>query len=248
MKSDLCGEFDVAEEKVSVIPFGVNSFLFQTGLSRKDARTRLGLKPSDRVLLFFGNIAPYKGVDLLVEALARVPDCRLIIAGPVKKGCDDYWRDVERAIDSKGLADRVIRKAEFIPDGDVEVYFKAADAAVLPYKTISQSGVLFVSLDFGVPVIATGVGGLAESIEDGVNGFTCRPGDAEDLARTIAGFFKSELFRTLEERRDGIIRELHRRHSWDGIGAETCRVYTQVARAEAATERLCAGSEAEKER
>jgi glycosyltransferase involved in cell wall biosynthesis len=230
MKAQLCHDFSVGEDKVTVIPFGVNSFLFQSSLSPESARERLGVMPTDKVLLFFGNIAPYKGLDILIDALEAVPGCRLIIAGPVKEGCDDYWRQIERAIAAKGLTERVLQEVGFIPEENVEIYFKAAHVAVLPYRTISQSGVLFLSYNFGLPVIASDVGGLSESVKEGVTGYVCRPEDPADLARTIALYFDSELFKRLEERRETIIRDVNQSHSWNNIGEATCRVYTKVAR------------------
>lgn len=228
MKVELQQDFGVSADKILVIPYGAN-LIAQSDLSGKAARKALGLAPTDKVLLFFGNIAPYKGLDILIDALQAVPECRLIVAGRVKKGCDVYWQEIQRAIVTKGLAERVIQKLDFIPDEDVEVYFKAADVAVLPYRAISQSGVLFLSYNFGLPVVATDVGGFGESVEEGVTGYICRPNDSADLARAIACYFDSPLFRTLEERRKTIIEEVTRNHSWNRIAEETCRVYSKVS-------------------
>jgi glycosyltransferase involved in cell wall biosynthesis len=248
MKAELLTEFRVPEERITVIPFGANSFTFRTGLTRQGARERLGLPSGERVLLFFGNIAPYKGLDLLVDALEVTPGCRLVIAGPVKKGFEAYWQGVSRAIQSKGLSGRVIKAVTFIPDEDVEVYFKAADVLILPYKTISQSGVLFLSYDFGLPVIATGVGGLSESIEEGVTGYVCRPDDPGDLAEKIAVYFRSDIYANLAERREAIIQRVRERHSWTGIAARICHVYARVAASDFPTGRLCADSAERRER
>lgn len=225
MKAELKESFGVGDDKVTAIPFGVNSYVFQTALTRDAARRRLNLAPTDRVLLFFGNIAPYKGVDTLVDALTRLPDCRLIIAGSAKKGVDDYWHQIESAIAEKGLGGRVLKAIRIIPEEEVEIYFKSADVVVLPYKTISQSGVLFLSYGFGVPVVASNVGGLAEGVKEGVTGFVCRPDDPADLAKTIAHFFESELFKGQDESRKAIVRHLHDNHSWDAIASETMQVY-----------------------
>ena len=84
MKAQLTSAFGVSPERVTVVPFPVNNVTPRSALSRDDARRRLGLPADQKTLLFFGNIAPYKGLDVLVDALERVPDCRLIIAGRVK--------------------------------------------------------------------------------------------------------------------------------------------------------------------
>ena len=82
---------------------------------------------------------------------------RLLIAGKVKRGAEDYWRRVDTTIEQLHLSLHVRRDIRFIPDDEVEVYFKAADAVVLPYVDIYQSGVLFLALSFGTPVIGTDV-------------------------------------------------------------------------------------------
>src|SRR4051812_48834777 len=146
MKNELLQDFEISAEKVDVIPFGINNTVPSTALNRAKAREILGLLPSDRVLLFFGNIAPYKGLEFLVEALAKLnpgsPAYRLVIAGR-PKNCEQYWADIEEAIARTGVADRIVQAINFIPDEQIEIYFKAADVLVLPYTHIFQSGVLF---------------------------------------------------------------------------------------------------------
>ena len=135
MKLQLMGQFGVADSAISVIPFGINDTVPNTGLGNAEARRRLGLAGDHRVLLFFGNIAPYKGVEILVDAFASIarddPRYRLVIAGR-PKGEEVYWAEVKRSIFSLGIADKVITRIEYIPDEDTEVYFKAADVLVLP--------------------------------------------------------------------------------------------------------------------
>ena len=143
MKGELRADFRIPEKKVSVIPFGINSTLPTTAISSVEARRRLGLLPTERVVLFFGQIAPYKGLEFLVAALSRLipslPDVKLVITGKVKKGFEDYWKSIQTEISRPGLQDRVIARIQHIPDEDVEMYFKAADVLVLPYRHIFQS-------------------------------------------------------------------------------------------------------------
>lgn len=147
MRSELIDEFAVSTGKISVIPFGMNSTVPDTALTPAVARERLGLLPELKVVLFFGNIAPYKGLEFLVAAVAQLkddlPELRLIIAGR-PKGEAEYWAAVKEQIDSAGLTGRVIGRIEYVPDAETEIYFKAADVLALPYRHVFQSGVLFL--------------------------------------------------------------------------------------------------------
>ena len=231
MKSQLLAEFRIVPDKVTVIPFGINNSLPTTALTTSAARERLGIGASEKTILFFGNIAPYKGLEHLVAALGilcrTTSSCRLIIAGK-QKGCDDYWAMIEEEISRQGVDDRVIKKIEYIPDEDVEVYFKAADILVLPYKHIFQSGVLFLGYSFGLPVVATDVGSLKEEIIEGKTGFVCRPENAEDLARCLSDYFGSDLYRNLAQRRDEIRRFANERYSWTKVGEMTREIYASL--------------------
>jgi len=232
MRESLARDFGISPEKVSVIPIGINEQYPVTELSREGARKELGLPPGGKVLLNFGYLAPYKGLDLMVDALekleAKNPGYRLIIAGQVKKGYDHYWEKVKQQIGNKGLTDRIIEKAEFIPDEAVEVYFKAADALVLPYRQIFQSGVLLASYGFGLPVIATDVGSLRENIIQGETGYVCKPDDPESLAEAIEKFFQGDLYKDPERTVGNIIRYSREKYSWEKIGEKTRDIYQRI--------------------
>jgi glycosyltransferase involved in cell wall biosynthesis len=124
----------------------------------------------------------------------------------------------------------------FIPDTEVETYFKAADVVVLPYTEIYQSGVPFLAFSFGRPVIATDVGSLRDDIEDHVNGFMCRPADWSDLAKSIQRFFSSNLYGTVESSSEVIRGIALERHSWASVAAKTEAAY-RTASARGATGR-----------
>jgi glycosyltransferase involved in cell wall biosynthesis len=231
MKEEFWKEFKVPPEKVTVIPFGINNTLPTTSLTGAEARGRLGIAPGDKAILFFGNIAPYKGIEYLVAALAKLCQVdrtyRLIIAGK-PKGCEDYWAGIKADMERLGLKDRVVEKIEYIPDEEVEVYFKAADVLVLPYNHIFQSGVLFLGYSFGLPVVATDVGSLKEEIVPGKTGLVCQPQNPEDLARVLAGYFASELYLQLAQRRQEIRQFANERYSWTRVGEITKSVYANL--------------------
>jgi glycosyltransferase involved in cell wall biosynthesis len=231
MKRELHTDFGVPEDKISVIPFGINDTVPTTSLTREEARQRLGLDGTQPVLLFFGNIATYKGLEYLVDAMVEVvevlPSVRLIIAGR-PKGAESYWAQVEGRIYSAGLDRVVVRKIEYVPDEDVEVYFKAADVLVLPYVHIFQSGVLFLGYNFGLPVIASDVGTLREEIVEGQTGLVCAARDAGALAAAIRRYFASDMYRALEKRRTEIRAFAAERYSWSIVASITMDVYRSL--------------------
>jgi D-inositol-3-phosphate glycosyltransferase len=232
MKGELLTDFGVPESKTTVIPFGINNTSPATTITTNEAKERLGVNTGDKTALFFGQIAPYKGLEFLVEALVKLSgnkrEFRLIIAGRVKKGCAGYWGEIQRQIEGCGIQTWIIERIEHIPDEEVELYFKAADVLIIPYTRIFQSGVPFLAYSFGLPVIATDVGSLRQDIVEGKTGFVCRPKDSSDLARTIGKYFRSELFRRLESRRTEIKEYANERYSWDKVAAITMGVYSNL--------------------
>jgi glycosyltransferase involved in cell wall biosynthesis/O-antigen ligase len=229
MKSELREDFGVRAQAVTVIPFGINNVTEDTDLTPAEAKRRLSIGDEERTILFFGRIVPYKGLEYLLSAfkeiLARDPTYRLIIAGAPMKSCEKYCRQIQQTVNGTDIRDRIVGKFEFIPDEDTELYFKAADALVLPYKSISQSGVLFLAYRFGTPVIAANVGSFKQDIIDGRTGFLYRSGDAADLARVIEIYFESDLYKELDRRRQEIKDFMQARHSWDLVGKLTRDVY-----------------------
>ena len=231
MKRELIEEFEVPETRMTVIPFGINNAVPNTSLVPGDAKLRLGIREDERTILFFGNIAPYKGLEYLVAAfqhvLAQRDAYRLIIAG-TPKNCEGYWSTIRKAVGDVAPTGRVLLRAEFIPDEETELYFKAADVLVLPYTHIYQSGVLFLGYSFGLPVIAADVGSLNEEIVEGTTGFVFTPEDPVDLAKAIERYFASDLYVNLDNRRQEIRDYATKRHSWDVVGEVTRDVYGRL--------------------
>lgn len=232
MKRELCGDFSVGSDAVSVITIGRNNSVADTALTSRDAKQRLGIRDDDRAVLFFGHIGPYKGLEFLVDAFQQLaagnPDYRLMIVGKCDPGCENYWREVHEAIRSHSSGGRVIQRIEFVPDAETEVYFKAADVLVLPYTHVSQSGVLITGYRFGLPAIASDVGSFPQDIIEGRTGLLCRPGDPADLARTIEKYFQSDLFEELGTRRKEIREYADGRYSWDAVSRVTRTVYQEL--------------------
>ncbi len=188
MKREMISEFHIPESKVSVIPFGINNTVPNTGLSSTEAKRRLNVSSGDKTMLFFGNIAPYKGLEYLIAAFSALLEkdrryCLLIVGRP--KGEQTYWNEIRRTIISGNIGDRVIEKIEYVPDEETELYFKAADALVLPYAHVFQSGVLFLGYNFGLPAIAADVASLKNEIVEGKTGLVFRAQDPFDLAKRL---------------------------------------------------------------
>lgn len=227
MKDELHDDFGIPRSKVSVIPFGINNVFRCTSVTGREAKQRLGLSDNQKTALFFGQIAPYKGLEYLIAAIAQQPrqDFCLMIAGKIKEGCTAYWEKIQREIMLAGLQDRIITRIQFIPDNEVELYFKAADVLILPYTDISQSGVPFLAYNFGLPVIATDVGALRDDIIEGKTGFVCAPRNPTDLAQTIQTYFSSDLYLRLKTNRHDIRDFANERYSWTRVGEITQNVY-----------------------
>ena len=231
MKREMITDFRIPEDNISVIPFGINNTVPNTSLSSAEAKRQLGLSKNDKILLFFGNIAPYKGLEYLVAAFGELLKndrrYRLLIVGR-PKGPQSYWNQVRGTIASSGIGHRVIDKIEYVPDEETELYFKAADVLILPYAHVFQSGVLFLGYSFGLPAIAADVGNLKEEIIEGETGFVFKPRDSSDLTNTIQKYFNSALFRNLESRRMQIKAYANERYSWDKVAKITTAVYTRL--------------------
>jgi glycosyltransferase involved in cell wall biosynthesis len=232
MRRELSEELHVRKSRITVIPFGINNAVPNTGLTSREARQRLGIRQGDKTILFFGHIAPYKGLDDLISAFHLVADgpedYRQVIAGR-PKNCDKYWSTIRKSIAKDEETGRILVKAHFIPDDETEVYFKAADVFVLPYRHVYQSGVLFLGHSFGLPALASDVGSLRDDIVEGRTGFVFQPEDPNGLARTICKYFSSELYTDLNNQRSEIRTYVSECHSWDLVSDMTIKVYAQYA-------------------
>jgi glycosyltransferase involved in cell wall biosynthesis len=159
--------------------------------SRAEARDRLGVGEGERMALFFGYVRAYKGLDLALEALARVddPSLRLWVVGEFYEERAPY----EARIRELGIAERVTLVDRYVANEEVPVFFQAADLVVQPYRSATQSGIAQIAAAFARPVLATRVGGLPEQIEDGRTGLLVPPADPAALAAALARFFAEEL-------------------------------------------------------
>ncbi|MFQ5653029.1 MAG: glycosyltransferase, partial [bacterium] len=164
--------------------------IFGAARKKQDARRQLGLA-DERIILFFGYVRAYKGLDLLLRALPEILreiELKVLVVGefyePEKK-----YRALMQELDITGA---VRIHSEFVPNEEVGPYFSAADVLVLPYKSATQSGIVQLAYHFNKPCIVTDVGGLAEVVVDGKTGFVVPPDDASPLAQAVIEFYRQE--------------------------------------------------------
>ncbi len=173
----------------SLPPF--DCYVSEGSFGRLKSRKELNLLEHDKVLLFFGYVRKYKGLDILLEAMPRavkqIPELKLLIVGEFYDDVSSYLRQIEKL----GLKDNVVLINKFVPNEEVGKYYAAADVTVLPYRSATQSAVLNVSYSFGKPVIASKVGGLDEFVSDGYTGILVEPENKENLTMGITRFFSS---------------------------------------------------------
>lgn len=218
--------------RIAVVPQGNYDFFnTEPALDFEAARERLGLDRNRFWYLFFGHIASYKGLDLAIEALslaARQAGARdvgegrpigLLVAGnPGAPGMQKY----EERIKELGLERSVSLHIGHIPVTEVQLYLKAAHALVLPYRESSTSAVVHLAMSFGKPVIASDVGGLAETVRQGSAGLIVPPGDIKALADAMNLLAcDSETRRQLQSGRE----KAEHLFLWDNIAEQTMAVY-----------------------
>jgi glycosyltransferase involved in cell wall biosynthesis len=234
MKQELIKDFAVEGNRVTVIPLGINNAFPNTDLTPQNARERLKIGDTEKTILFFGRITPYKGLEYLISAfqklLAKPSEYRLIVAGKRERGYDGYWAHIEEAISEFASTGCTVIRAEFIPDDEAEIYFKAADVLVLPYTHVYQSGVLLLGYSFGLPTLVSDVGSLKDEIVEGETGFVFRPEDPADLAKTIEQYFSSNLYENLPSFRQHIKAFANRQYSWDTVAEITRNVYASLVK------------------
>lgn len=179
-------------------------------ISREEALIALKLDPDDRYLLFFGFIRDYKGLDLLLGAMADVRlqsrGLRLIVAGEFYSEKEKYLNIIRES----NLQDKIILHTEYIPNDEINRYFCAADLIVQPYKTATQSGVTQIGYHFNKAMLVTDVGGLGEIIADQKSGYVVRP-DAVAIADAIVDFYDKNRQTAFESEAE----RLKQRFSWE---------------------------------
>ncbi|MCD4775159.1 MAG: glycosyltransferase [Candidatus Aegiribacteria sp.] len=156
-------------------------------VTREYSRKKLGYSETERLILFFGLVRPYKGIQDLVRSMSSLPnDISLLIVGE----CYADKREITSVISSLKLSHRIKWIDEFVPDDDIAMYFNAADIVTLPYRSATQSGVAQIALSFGRILVLTDTGGLSELVDPGSTGFLAQPWSPSSLAESILAAFE----------------------------------------------------------
>jgi D-inositol-3-phosphate glycosyltransferase len=204
---------DLDVNRLKLVPHPIYD-CYDSGRWTKDkARKELGISES-RVLLFFGYIRRYKGLRTLIQALPLIrsqfgDDFRLIIVGEFYEGREEIISLMHELL----IVDRVLLVDKYVPNEDVEVYFRAVDVAILPYESATQSGIIQIAYSFNLPVITTNVGGLPEVVKEGETGFLVPPSDPNALSDAIIRYF-DEGWRG---RLSAAIHEEREQYSWEPL-------------------------------
>lgn len=193
-------------------------------ITREEARKELGISKDEKMLLFFGYVRKYKGLKYLLEAMPKIvqnqSDVKLYVVGDFGKDKEDYLK----IINDNGASSRVVIKDGYVPDTEVEPYFAAADICVCPYVDATQSGIVQIAYGFGLPVLATRVGGLPEVVNDNKTGYIIEPMNPDAIADKINDFYNNN-------RRDEMLENVQiesERFSWKRMNETINNLYDEL--------------------
>jgi glycosyltransferase involved in cell wall biosynthesis len=220
----LSRQYHVPIEKIFQVHMPIHDMYGAERIGRNQARARLNLPSDGKVILCFGNIRNYKGVDDLIlafhEVASREPEAILLIAGQPWKS----WATYEKLIFELGLGDKVKTSLGYVPMSEVKFFFESSDLVVLPYKKFdAQSGVGNTALAFGLPLVVTRTGGLPDLVKD--ERAVVEPKNPRALAETIVDIL-SDTNLHLKLRQDTKI--IAAQLSWPEAARKTVNIYKSV--------------------
>ncbi|HXF76382.1 MAG TPA: glycosyltransferase family 4 protein [Methylomirabilota bacterium] len=230
-KDEMVSVFGLDPAKIYVIPHGSNELVSTNRqTSKQAAREKLGIGSAHRVILFFGIIKPYKGLEYLVQAFeevkTQVRNSLLLVVGGIYDGDAEAFHYYADLIDQIRRRDDVLCVPHYIPFEKISDYFCAADLVVLPYTKTYTSGVLLAAYAAGRPVVATDTGALKEAVETGRSGLVVPPKDAKALSRAIVEIFNR---RDIEEMGRYAKHLAETKYSWTGVALKTSELYRSLA-------------------
>lgn len=223
-KQQMILHYSISPDKISVIPHGSLDFHVREDVDRHEIRDRMGFGRKEKVILLFGAIRPYKGIDTAIRAFAEIvreiPSARLLIAGRLWED----WTPYAQLIEELGIRQTVSTHLDYIPSGDVHQFFEAADLCIFPYNNFdSQSGAGSVALSFRKPMIVTDVGGLPDFVRD--RRCVVEPGNARMLAESVV---RSLADPTVLDRMHEDAEAVAAEFSWPAIARQTEKIYQKL--------------------
>jgi len=194
---------------------------FPKKIEKVTARKELGISNEKKVLLFFGFIRSYKGLDLLVDTLKKLDGSyHLIIAG------EDYgtYSSISKQIKELNIENKVTQIVKYISDAEVPAIFSAADVLVLPYKSGTQSGIVGISYHYDLPVIATDVGGLKEMLAPYSTGLIVEKPDSDLIKEKIKMYFENNLYTEFSKN----ITNYKKKYNWQNLSKAIIELYKSI--------------------
>jgi len=226
-KERLIRDFSVPEARVWHIPHGPLNPLNSLKKPEVPVDHVVDVDSNVPMVLFFGVIRPNKGIHFLLEAwsevISRVPDAQLAVVGSADSKTE---RAIRQKIESLGMSDRVACTFRYVSEHELSAVIYGADVLVYPYRSITQSGALFTGMGAAKAIVATDVGGLGETLEDGCTGCLVSYGDHTGLANSICGLLQDQNRRLRLGR--NAKQYLSRTPSWTEIAAKTRQVYATL--------------------
>ena len=225
-KRQITEYYKIPPDRITHIPHGPLHFHVRGGADRDTIRKEMGFSSENWVVLLFGGIRPYKGIDTALRAFAKVlekvPTARLLIAGKLWQ----RWEPYEGLMEALGIGDYVRTYLRYVPSGEVHRFFAASDLVILPYHRFdAQSGVGATALSFRKPMIVTNVGGLPELVED--QRFVVPPKDPSALAQAMFLCLKDPAqLQRMSDHAETLAAKL----TWPTIAKKTWAVYRKVLR------------------
>ena len=220
--------YGIPEYKTCQIDMGPHSVVgedHKNGYSMESAKKEIGIDVNAKVLLFFGNIRDYKGVDDFIKSVAHLKktysgDVVGLIAGQPWGKPDKYWKMIKES----GVENNIVAHFKYIPDKDVSKYFAATDVVLLPYKGMeAQSGVGFVALDYYKPLVVTNLGGLSDLVLD--KRFAVEPAQPDKMAEKVLMILQDDqLAKKLSEDSKTLLKKF----SWGPICDKTINIYKEM--------------------
>ncbi|TAL66882.1 MAG: glycosyltransferase [Bacteroidetes bacterium] len=194
---------------------------FGAKFPKDKAREILNIPADKKVILFFGLIRNYKGLDLLIRAVGELTnDYYLLAVGEVYGNEKEYFDLIRQS----GVGDRVKFINQYVSDNDVAPYFSSADVCVLPYRSATQSGIIGVAYNFGLPVITTDVGGLREVIEPFGTGTVIPYADIDLIKNNVREYFDNKLY----DKYSSNIEKFKQKYTWESFANDILSLYNEI--------------------